>query len=157
MASLLLAVVAAACHSVDDTRIPALPVHIPFNTVGEWNIYGVSGALSWRRFIKSERQPEGFPYTEISATGFGGVLLVSDFDGAYRAYDLACPVECKRDVRIIVDTDMFVGRCPVCGSTYDIFRVGNPLSGPAAEHSYGLTRYSVAYTPSSTPYILIRQ
>lgn len=134
---------AAGCKSVDDNRIPPMPVSLTFRSAGEWDAYGVSGALAWRRFIKSEGQPPGFPYTQISATGFGGVLLVADFNGDPRAYDLACPVEVKQTVRITVDTEAMVGECPVCHSTYDVFRIGGPLSGPAATEGYGLQRYAV--------------
>ncbi len=134
----------SGCHSVDDDRIPWAPVSIPFQNVGEWNTYGVGGATDTRRFIKSEKVPSGFPYTVAMATGFGGVLLVCDYNNAYLAYDLACPVERKQTTRINVDTSENVGRCPVCGSTYDIFRTGGPLSGPAATEGYALTRYIVS-------------
>ncbi len=155
MAVVLAGIAAISCQTVDDNRIPPAPVHISFATVGDWNIYGVAGALSARRFIKADRIPANFPYADVSATGFGGVLLVSDFDGGYRAYDLSCPVEAKRDVRIFVDEELSVGECPVCHSTYDVFRFGNPLTGPAAEHGYALSRYRVTVNPSSTPYALI--
>ena len=66
------------CDRLDDQRIPPAPVYIAFNTVGEWTIpgVGVGGAMDCSRFIKEERLPAGYHYTAISATGFGGVLLV---------------------------------------------------------------------------------
>ena len=54
MATAVTIVAAAAvysCHSLDDDRIPVQPVNISFATVADWNIYGVNGALEWRRFI----------------------------------------------------------------------------------------------------------
>lgn len=146
--------VLCACHSVNDERIPLYPVRISFATVGEWNAYGVGGALDYRIFIKDKREPAGFPYTDMSRTGFGGVLLVSDYNNELHAYDLACPVEMKATVRIEVDTQEHVGRCPVCHSTYDIYRFGNPLSGPAASDGYGLRRYNVSMGGGSS-YCLI--
>ena len=144
LAAALFATALTGCHSVDDDRIPYLPVRINFNTQGDWVTYGVSGAVEARRFIKPV-EPAGFPYTSLSATGFGGVLLVCDYNGEYRAFDLACPVEVRSDVRInaILDSGEPRGECPVCHSTYDIFRYGGPLSGPAARHGYGLTHYFV--------------
>lgn len=133
----------AACETVDDERIPYAPVNISFATVGEWQLYGVAGATDTRRFIKSERVPTNFPYTDYAQTGFGGVLLVGDFEGVPHAYDLACPVERTASVRINVDLDAMAGYCPKCHSTYDIFRLGTPLSGEAAEKGYALTRYRV--------------
>ena len=142
-----------SCESVDDDRIPYAPVNIAFSTVGDWQVYGVAGALATRSFIKSERLPSGFPYTDLMQTGFGGVLLVGDFEGNPRAYDLACPVERDRNVRIFVDSEELVGECPKCHSTYDIFRLGNPLSGEAAEKKYALRRYAVS--PAQSLYMII--
>ena len=130
-----------SCSHIDNDRLPPAAVRIDFAGVGDWNRYGVGGALEWRRFIKPS-EPQGFPWTALTYTGFGGVLLVCDVNNQPMAYDLACPYECKNDIRInVVDT---YGECPQCHSTYDIFmNLGSPMSGPAAERGYGLTRYSV--------------
>lgn len=148
LAALASAIAAFSCQSVDDTRIPATAVYLPFTDAGVWAVYGVSGALDAHSFVKSERIPTGYPYTELSATGFGGILLVGDFDGNPVAYDLACPVEVKPSVRVGIDRDQSVAVCPVCGSTYDVFRLGHPLSGPAAESGYALARYRVGPSQS---------
>ncbi len=141
-----LAVVASVsgCDSVDDDRVPVRDVRIVFNTVADWNLYGVGGALDYRRFIRDERIPANYPYTAMTFTGFGGVLLTCDGLGNPMAFDLACPVESKASVRVEIDTDEYVAVCPVCHSTYDVFSLpGTPLSGPAAEHGYALRRYRV--------------
>lgn len=148
IARLLLAVAvvlgATSCNDSNDQRVPLRTVRIFFITPGQWDVYGVSGATQWRVFTKSNPvQPAGFPYTALSATGFGGVLLVSDVLGAPMAYDLGCPVEAPQVVRIQVDTQAMVGRCPVCGSTFNIFYDGNALSGAAAENHWPLRRYRV--------------
>lgn len=154
--AVLLSAVAIGCKSVDDERIPVAPVKVDFVNVGSWNAYGVGGALDYRKFIKSERIPAGFPYTAMMATGFGGVLLVCGYEGEFKAYDLACPVERKNNVRINVDADAHVGVCPVCHSTYDIYRFGSPLSGVAAENGYGLTRYNVGPGPAGEYMVISR-
>ncbi len=142
------------CDRLDDQRIPPAPVNIPFATVGDWNVSGIGGALDHRRFIKEQLIPSGYHYTAISATGFGGVLLVGDVNGQPAAYDLACPVECKRDVRVAINTEEMVAECPVCHSTYDVFSLGGyPLRGPAAEDGYGLRRYSVG--PGRGDYMIV--
>lgn len=153
-----LALALTACGDrVDDDRIPYAPVRIPFQTIGVWELYGVAGATAHQSFVKSEGRPAGFPYTALMETGFGGVLLVSDILGDPQAYDLACPVEQRYNVRVEVDTKENVARCPVCGSTYDIYsNYGNPLSGPAinGDHRpYGLKRYHVS--ASSTDYRIV--
>lgn len=147
----LLGLAAAGCHGVDDDRIPPVPVRIVFNTAGDWHVYGIAGATDTRIFILADRQPAGFPYTAVSATGFGGVLLAGQYTYSGDpvadpplAYDLACPVERRADVRIAVESGKLCARCSRCGSTYDIFQgLGAPLSGPAYDHGYGLRRYRV--------------
>ncbi len=139
-----LAMAFGACHRINDDRIPVVSVNIIFPTVAQWDVYGVAGAMDYERFIIDERLPRNFPYTAISATGYGGILLVSDVLGEAKAYDLACPVECKRDIRVAIDTETMLARCPVCGSEYDVFSLlGHPVSGPAAADGYGLRRYYV--------------
>ncbi|MDE5643067.1 MAG: hypothetical protein K2H03_08550 [Muribaculaceae bacterium] len=141
---LVVALALASCHHLDDDRIPPAPVLVQFNTVADWDAYGVPGAMSWRYFIKSERQPQNYPYTAMSATGFGGILLCGDINGNPLAYDLSCPVECRADVRVYIDQEALVAECPKCHSTYDVFSLwGHPLSGEAAERGYGLRRYTV--------------
>ena len=144
LAAAVAAVMLAGCHNVDDDRIPYMPVHLTFVTQGDWVTYGVGGAVEARSFIKPS-EPAGFPYTTLSATGFGGLLIVCDYNGDYRAYDLACPVEVRPNVRIrpVLNSGEPRGECPVCHSTYDIFRYGGPLSGPAAKEGYGLTHYFI--------------
>lgn len=132
-----------SCHHIDNHRLHVGYVNIGFATVGEWNVYGVSGAGQYKRFILSERIPAGFPYTAMSATGVGGVLLCSTYTTDLVAYDLACPVECRANVRVFVNGDN-EAECPVCGSRYDIFQLpGYPVAGKAAEEGYGLEVYHV--------------
>lgn len=133
-----------SCKSLDDDRVPVAPVNLTFATAVDWNIYGVSGAMQYKYFILSKREPSNFPYLASSATGFGGVLLVSSVMGDPLAYDMACPVECKSSVVVRIDKEIMQARCPECGSTYDVFSLfGHPTGGPAAEHAYGLRRFKV--------------
>lgn len=151
-AAVLSAIMMSSCHSVDDDRIPAYAVSINIADAGSWNTYGVAGFGMSRRFIftSSLREPSSFPFTRQSATGFGGVLLISGMDPFTAttdiplAYDLACPVEVKPDVRVEIDDELYEAVCPKCGSRYDVtMGGGTPLSGPAATGStkYGLRRY----------------
>lgn len=133
-----------ACSKLDDERIPPMPVSLTFATVAQWNTYGIGGALDYRIFIKQDRIPADYPYTAISATGFGGLLLVGDINGRPAVYDLACPVERRSDVRVSINTTSMVAECPDCHSTYDVFSLnGHPLSGSAAEQGFGLRHYYI--------------
>ena len=147
---LLMQAMLVSCNTVDDDRIPSMPVSINLSTQDLWNTYGVSGIGSYTKFIAALREPRNFPFTDRTATGYGGVLLISGINpftyeaGVPLAYDLACPVECKPDVRVnIVATEAFpVAVCPVCGSHYDVVEFGgSPTSGPALSRKLGLRRY----------------
>ena len=147
---------ASGCDAVDNKRLPAVPVQIVFSDPGGWITYGVSGAMKSRRFIRALKIPADFPYTSTTFTGYGGVLLVSDVFGNPLAYDLACPVEGSADVRVEIDTEASVAKCPKCKSTYDVFaNEGSPLSGDAARLGYGLTRYNVYHNPGVS-YVIAR-
>lgn len=147
--SLIALIITPGCDSVDDERIPSVPVHLSFATVADWVQWGVAEeSAGHRSYIYAPGSktniPEGYPYKAVDATGYGGLLLVTDALGNPVAYDLACPYEAKPDVRIRVEDDEIIARCPKCGSTFDIItNYGNPRSGPAAERAYALKRYAV--------------
>lgn len=145
--AIVAAALTTACHRLDTNRIPPAPVQIIFNTVADWNTYGLPGAASYRNFIltSTEKVPSNFPYTAMSYTGYGGILLVDDVNGNILAYDLSCPVECSPTIRIAVNGDDLTAECPKCHSVYDIMSLyGHPRSGPAAERGYGLRRYQAS-------------
>ena len=142
-AILLTALTFVSCKQLDDERIPYAPVYIEMNAA-QWDLYGVSGAGMSRRFIKSKLVPKGYPYNIAEETGFGGVLLVMNYYGDLQAFDLACPVERRADIRVTIN-DENNAECEVCGSTYSVFENnGVPLSGPASKEGYGLQRFFVA-------------
>lgn len=144
-----------SCHSVDDERIPVAPVNVVFSTVADWDVYGVAGAMQSRRFIRELKEPSSYPWTAQTFTGFGGILLVSDVMGETMAYDLACPVECKKDVRVFVNDEM-LAECPGCGSTYNVLSLhGAPVGGSAAQNHYGLRTYHVGPPRNGAAYRII--
>lgn len=130
--------VMASCNAIDDERIPAQAVNIKLDNTGLWNTYGVAGFGQYRYFIRDNREPSNFPFTQTTYTGFGGVLLIGGMDpftsetNVPLAYDLACPVECKKDVRVFIDDETLDAVCPQCMSHYNVLTGGgSPLSGPA--------------------------
>ena len=147
----------SACNTIDDDRIPAMPVNISLSPEGVWNTYGVSGYGIYKYFIKEQLQPTGFPYTDRTYTGYGGVLLISGMNpftaeaGVPLAYDLSCPVERKQDVRVKIQSgdQLPDAVCPVCGSHYNVIEGGGaPTSGEALSEKYGLARYQVLVSTS---------
>lgn len=144
-----------SCTTINDDRIPSMPVNINLSTSDLWVTYGVAGYGEHRRFIAPLREPRNFPFTDKTATGYGGVLLVSGMNpftleaGVPLAYDLACPVECKPDVRVSMQGGGALPEavCPECGSRYDVVELGgSPLYGPALSRKLGLRRYECRQT-----------
>lgn len=136
-------VMTSSCHHIDNHRLNVGYVNVTFMTVADWNFYGVSGAGQYKVFNKSLGVPSGFPYVAMSSTGVGGILLCTTYSAMPVAYDMACPVECRNDIRVFVNEDG-EAECPKCHSRYDIFeKLGYPIYGPAAEDGFGLQVYSV--------------
>ncbi|MCM1035849.1 MAG: hypothetical protein NC406_00805 [Bacteroides sp.] len=137
----------ASCEHTDNERLPYAPVNITFWTQADWITYGPAGAASHRDFIREKRIPASYPFTADTYTGFGGVMLCTDYNGVPHAYDLACPVECSRDVRVAINSDL-LAECPKCHSLYDVFALdGGAVGGPAARDHYGLTVYRTGPGP----------
>lgn len=81
--------------------------------------------------------------------GYGGVLLFRGFDDEIYAFDMSCPYELKRDVRVHFDSNITPGyvKCESCGSTYNVaYGSGTRIDGPGNE---GLKRYHVTLTGNS--------
>lgn len=156
----LLGLLIVSCETVNDDRIPNMVVNVSLADAGVWNTYGVSGFGNHRNFIFNgtvNSIPTNFPYKYGSATGFGGVLLIEGADpysavtASPLAYDLACPVERKPDIRVYVENETYMAVCPECNSVYNVTTAGGvPISGEAAEgkYKYRLRMYSVV--PTST-------
>lgn len=162
--SIFITILFPGCDTVDDDRIPNFAVNINLGDAALWNTYGVAGFGTNQRFVLAQgiRLPAAFPYSVQSATGFGGVLLINGMDPFTNstdvplAYDLACPVECKQDVRVEIEPELYTAVCPICGSKYDVtMQGGAPISGPAAtgSHKYGLRRYQCLPTSTGGYYI----
>lgn len=152
-----MAIMAGACHHIDDDRTPPAAVWIAFNTEHDWTEYGTPGALDHKTFIKGVIVPGGLPQTALMQTGYGGVLLVGDINGNPAAYDMSCPVENRSDIRIQVDEESNDAFCAKCNSRYSIYtNYGQPLSGPAAENGYGLTKYYVGSGPNGEYRVISR-
>ncbi|HIX26595.1 MAG TPA: hypothetical protein H9859_03015 [Candidatus Barnesiella excrementigallinarum] len=140
---LIITITSICCDRGDRDRIPAAAVRVEFASQAMWNQYGVSGSFIHRRFILSQKIPTGFPYTLSSATGYGGLMLVTNEHAVPFVYDLCCPVEINSNIRIEFDEENLCLRCPKCGSTYDI-STGAPMTGAAQEGRYFLQSYQIA-------------
>lgn len=128
----------------DQHVLPNSPVYIPFNSEADWYAFGATSPGEWKLFDKKNGTPSGYNYNDITNTGFGGIIIVHDFEGNILAYDAACPVERDANVVLYYETRNFEAVCPKCGSHFHLFDwPGIPVSGEAAQKGYGMKRYTV--------------
>ena len=84
------------------------------------------------------------PKLATDRIGYGGILIVHSYDvndnGGYYAFDLACPVEADRNVKIGRPDQGLICKCDSCGEKYDLsLGLGVPLNHISKE---GLRRYN---------------
>ena len=83
------------------------------------------------------------------SVGYAGLLIFRDQGGQIFAYDLCCPKERSKSVKVVPNS---TGEavCPVCGSVYSIWTgFGNVVSGTSTLplQKYSVSKYSdSAYT-----------
>ena len=73
-------------------------------------------------------------------TGYAGVLVTHSIFDEYKAFDLACPNEIRKDAIVEID-DEYNAICKVCGSKYEVilnYGSGACISGPS---KYALRPY----------------
>ncbi|MDR2824258.1 MAG: hypothetical protein LBB41_03550 [Prevotellaceae bacterium] len=131
---LIFAVYAIYISSCEDNRhspILDYPVHLEIDLLGEYNTFKGSKGESLI-FIE--------PRLATDRLGFGGILVCTNMTGEYCAFDLACPYEAKRDVR--VRPDGLVAVCAECGSQFDLWEtaLGVPTQGVS---KFPLKKYQV--------------
>jgi nitrite reductase/ring-hydroxylating ferredoxin subunit len=74
------------------------------------------------------------------SAGYGGVLVVHNMFGEYKAFDLSCTFEARPDVLVAVDNEILYAVCPVCGTKYD---VGTGNGAPYGKSRHYLRMYNV--------------
>lgn len=113
----------------DNSSIPDYPVYLERNTNSEAiPLRTIGGVMTFTEYEKSS-----------DALGYGGIMIMYGYKDEYYAYDMACPYEKKRTVRV---TPNGVGQaiCDECGSVFNIgWGGGYRESGPAEENLKGYT------------------
>ena len=126
-----------SCTQTEDNYFPSYRVNLELDLTFEDK--ALNEQMAYKTYIAG--QTSGLAESEL--TGFGGVLVYHGLTGI-AAYDLACPYEQKRSIRIEVDSTKLYAICPECGSTFNIWEgTGTHISGPATR---GLKIYSTIQT-----------
>lgn len=114
----------SGCYDNVISSIPDYPVHLQLNLTTTYPTF----KNSINQYLLFEKR-----IFETDAIGFGGIIVYTGFDGAYYAFDMACPHEAKREIKVYPN-DLGQAVCKECGTVYDMsYGIGNPTSGPAEE------------------------
>ena len=120
------------CYDNVQSSIPDLPVSLQLNLTTTYPTFKNSS----NQYLLFEKR-----YLETDRIGYGGILVctgvaLDDYgNSTYFAFDMACPYEADKDVKVYPDENS-LGKvvCEKCGSVFDVgYGFGNPLSGPAKE------------------------
>lgn len=130
----LLLFVATFLSGCDDSyvsSIPSYPVSLQLHLTSTYPTF----KNSTNQFLLFEKR-----VNETDRIGYGGILVCTgislDDSGntIYYAFDMACPYEAKKDVRVYPVKDVDQVKCEKCGSVYNVgYGWGDPASGPATE------------------------
>lgn len=122
-----------SCSKITESDIPLYRVYLTVDL--RYEDKELVGALHYKEFTK--------PRLPGEAIGYSGILVICGNDNIYYAFDLCCPHEAKKNIKI-APTDLAVtvtAKCPECGTVYDLsFGNGNPTEGPS---KFALRRYTV--------------
>ncbi len=104
--------------------VPYAPVNVQIDLNGQ--DHTLRNPLAYKIFTEKDRR------TDDERFGYSGVLITSNADGTVLyAYDLCCPHEKKREVRVAPE-DNGTATCPTCGTVFvTLYGLGTPEKGPA--------------------------
>lgn len=131
---------------IPHSNIPESPVSFNLMLNSRDNI--LKNGLAYVIFTERDRRIDSDRF------GFGGLLVVTDNTGnSIYAYDLACPYEGKKYIKVIPN-DVGKVKCNECGSVFitiygdyipgrGMVGFGSAESGPAAKEKISLKSYNV--------------
>ena len=130
---LLFTIIAFSCEKEYYTTIPYAPVNIELRL--ENLDYELNANLAYKIIIQ--------PRFALERTGFAGILVINGMGENpinLFAYDLACPVEAQRDIRVAPDKSAVTAICPKCGA---VFVIATGTGAPQSGTKYFLKSYRV--------------
>lgn len=118
---LIVALLVISCQKVDKSDLPYARVNFKVDLRNQDR--DLVGTLNYKTFTQ--------PRLAAEYVGYSGILVVCGFDNIYYAYELCCPHEAQKSIKVVADTDG-TATCPGCQTVYDTgYGIGNPMSGPS--------------------------
>lgn len=134
VAFLLLCIPAVFSCTDDKEYLPISPVYLDLNLT--YRDKELRDVLGYKTYITPGKDYiDGKEYV-----GYGGILVINTITAGLCAFDLACPNEVNRNIRVEVDSDGLYAVCSHCGKKYEI---GESGSGWATDPKLRLTGYNV--------------
>ena len=133
----LVVLLVMSCNKVNVSNVPYAPVYLELDL--QFKDTDLVGSLNFKEITSEAGQNYG------TRLGYSGVLVVNGFSATtggtqYYAYDLCCPHEGKKDIRVKADNTGWA-QCPECGTKYEIaYGSGTPSDGPS---EFALTKFNV--------------
>ena len=125
----ILAISVTGCIDNVISSIPDYPVYLQLNLTTTYPTF----RNSYNQFLVFEK-----PIYITDRVGFGGILVYTDLNGDYCAFDLSCPYEAKQNI-LVVPNHSGQAVCQGCGSVFNIGDgIAEPISGKAKQ---ALKRY----------------
>ncbi len=131
-----------SCTREEFSQIPYAPVRLDIDLNFEDKI--LIAETGYKTFVTPRTE------AERGMLGYGGLIVchgLLENSNSYNlwAFDLACPVEAQKNIRIVPDDPKNSGaaihaKCPTCGAVFEITAGGVAVSGS----KYNLTRYSIS-------------
>lgn len=122
--------IAFSCSKINESSIPYYRVYLTLDL--RYQDKDLVGLYNVKSFTS--------PRNAAESTGFSGVFVVCGNNNVYYAYDLCCPHEAEKSVRVVPDL-AGGAKCPQCGTEFSTaYGSGAPVKGPS---KYALRRYNV--------------
>ena len=131
----LVVLLVMSCNKVNVSNIPYAPVYLALDLA--FKDKDLVGVYNFKEITSANGQNYG---TQL---GYSGVLVVCGLDSngniQYYAYDLCCPHEANKNIKVVAD-NTGEAECPKCGTKYYI---ANGSGRPDGVSEFALTRFDV--------------
>lgn len=120
------------CRNTDVSSIPDVPVYLNLNLTINYNTFRAP-----LQYLTFEKRNDAVGAYNV---GYGGVLVNINVESKYCAFDMACPYEKDKKIKVRPDQTGGFAVCEQCGSKFDlVYGYGQVTQGPSKE---SLKRYS---------------
>lgn len=141
-----------SCENEKTSPIPNVSVDLRLNLTAIYSKFrnSVNDTLIFDPYDNVYNEQPGYG---VYAIGYSGIMVYTDLEGKYQAFDLCCPYEVDARVRVFPN-ESGEAICRKCGSKFILYYGGAVSQGPS---KYPLKKYSTQLTNTAGgEYLLIR-